>query len=127
MPVYIQTSTLPSVVENVTRTSVDVLRKDSYERKSTASDVQISSWANSVLDLKNSQADPLIQNLLESMPVDDIDALNKLERQKNRQDALYLLYAQQPEVFCPIDVPSYTYDNCTLCSHCIFSMIDMTI
>lgn len=78
--------------------SMCVLLKDSFERKSTASDVQLSSWANSVLDLKNSQADPLIPNILESMPQDNVDAINERQRQHSRQDAIFSLYPPQPEV-----------------------------
>lgn len=78
--------------------NVFILLKDSFERKSTTSDVQLGSWANSVLDLKNSQADPLIPNILESMPQDNVDAVNERQRHVGRQDAIFSLYPPQPEV-----------------------------
>jgi len=56
------------------------------------------SWANSVLDLKNSLPDSLLPNLLESTPNDDVDAINRNQRQMTRQEVLFCLYPRQPEV-----------------------------
>lgn len=56
------------------------------------------SWANSVLDLKNSQSDQLVNGLLDQIRQETVDAINADQRQMNRQEAIFGLYPQQPEV-----------------------------
>ena len=55
------------------------------------------SWASSIFDLKNSQADPLLPNLLERIPADETDSTNAAQRQQHRQDHIFSLYPPQPE------------------------------
>ena len=56
------------------------------------------SWASSIFDLKNSQADPLLPNFLDRSQADDIDHDNFTQRQQNRQEEIFALYPNQPEV-----------------------------
>lgn len=56
------------------------------------------SWTNSVPDLKNSQADPLIESLLEPAAADTVDANNRAVRLQNRHDSVFALFRSQPEV-----------------------------
>lgn len=62
------------------------------------SDTPRGSWASSIFDLKNSQADPLLPHLLERLPADQVDEVNDAERRQNRQDAIFCLYPPQPDV-----------------------------
>lgn len=69
------------------------------DRMSTAvPGAETSNFVHSMHDLKNSQSDPLLPRLLDRVPSEQVDRNNELERQANRQDALYLLLPQQPEV-----------------------------
>ena len=65
---------------------------------SSASDAVRGSWAHSMYDLKNSQADPLLPHLLDRIPMEEVDKNNDIDRQTGRQDALYVLLPQQTEV-----------------------------
>jgi len=56
------------------------------------------SWTNSVPDLKDSQADPLVQSLLEPAAADTVDANNRALRLQNRHDSVFALFRPQPEV-----------------------------
>lgn len=56
------------------------------------------SWASSVFDLRNSEADPLLPSLLERTPPEELDRRNALLRQESRHDALFELYPCQDEV-----------------------------
>lgn len=56
------------------------------------------SWASSVFDLRNSEADPLLPSLLERTPPEELDRRNALVRQESRHDALFELYPCQDEV-----------------------------
>lgn len=51
-----------------------------------------SSWAS--FDLRRSVNDPLIPNLLDNVPPDQIDQLNEMRRQEDRQGALFSLYPE---------------------------------
>ncbi|XP_064626372.1 dedicator of cytokinesis protein 7-like isoform X5 [Lineus longissimus] len=85
----------------------DILEKDPEKngeetscngRKSiNMNDTPRSSWASSIFDLKNSQADPLLPNLLERIIPEEIDTANAEERMKDRQDALLCLFPLQEE------------------------------
>ncbi|CAN8028774.1 unnamed protein product, partial [Ixodes persulcatus] len=55
------------------------------------------SWASSVFDLRNSEADPLLPSLLERTPPEELDRRNALLRQESRHDALFELYPCQDE------------------------------
>ncbi|XP_040062758.1 dedicator of cytokinesis protein 7 isoform X1 [Ixodes scapularis] len=55
------------------------------------------SWASSVFDLRNSEADPLLPSLLERTPPEELDRRNALVRQESRHDALFELYPCQDE------------------------------
>ena len=60
------------------------------------------SWASSIFDLKNSQADTLLPNLLDRIPADEIDSMNGGQRQQHRQEAIFSLYPPQSEVSAAI-------------------------
>ncbi|GBM46681.1 Dedicator of cytokinesis protein 7 [Araneus ventricosus] len=55
------------------------------------------SWASSVFDLRNSQADPLIPSLLDHTPSEALDYINEVKRQENRSESLFTLYPQMDE------------------------------
>ncbi|XP_067118403.1 dedicator of cytokinesis protein 7 isoform X1 [Centruroides vittatus] len=55
------------------------------------------SWASSVFDLRNSQADQLIPSLLDHIPAEELDRTNATHRLENRQDAIFALYPSQDE------------------------------
>lgn len=56
------------------------------------------SWASSVFDLRNSQADPLIPSLLDHTPSEALDYVNEVKRQENRIESLFALYPPMDEV-----------------------------
>ena len=79
--------------------------QESTYQNVTAADDGVSSvsntavrWTNSVPDLKNSQADPLIESLLEPAAADTMDANNRAQRLQNRHDSIFALFRPQPEV-----------------------------
>ncbi len=59
------------------------------------------SWASSIFDLKNSQADKTLPNLLERQLNDETDQFNTVQRQLNRQAAVFGVYGMQNEVRVP--------------------------
>lgn len=56
------------------------------------------SWASSIFDLKQSQADAQLPNLFDRITIDDVDRNNEIQRQQHRQDTLFSLYPPQEEV-----------------------------
>lgn len=56
------------------------------------------SWASSIFDLKQSQADTLLPNLFDRISYDDVDRNNENLRQQNRYDNIYSLYPPADEV-----------------------------
>ncbi|XP_052102074.1 dedicator of cytokinesis protein 7-like [Mytilus californianus] len=50
------------------------------------------SWASSIFDLKQSQADVLLPNLFEQMSYEQVDKQNEDQRQQNRLDSLFSMY-----------------------------------
>ncbi|XP_054707332.1 dedicator of cytokinesis protein 7-like [Uloborus diversus] len=58
------------------------------------------SWASSVFDLRNSQADPLIPSLFDHTPSDAMDYMNEIKRQENRIDSLFALYPPLDDEDC---------------------------
>ena len=56
------------------------------------------SWASSIFDLRNSQSDPMLPNLLERINPDEMDQYNLAQRHLSRQDAIFSLYPNQPIV-----------------------------
>lgn len=56
------------------------------------------SWASSIFDLKQSQADALLPKLLERVTYDEVDRNNEAQRQQNRQDSIFSLYPLAEEV-----------------------------
>ena len=56
------------------------------------------SWASSIFDLKQSQADALLPNLFDRISYDDVDRNNENLRQQNRHDNIFSLYPPQDEV-----------------------------
>ena len=56
------------------------------------------SWASSIFDLKNSQADTLLPDLLDRVVTEDIDQNNTQARTQNRNADIFSLYPPQPEV-----------------------------
>ncbi|XP_048256489.1 dedicator of cytokinesis protein 7-like isoform X1 [Haliotis rufescens] len=68
------------------------------------------SWASSIFDLKQSQADALLPNLFQRMSYDDVDHNNENQRQQNRQDNIFSLFPPQEEEECierraPMETP----------------------
>ena len=61
-------------------------------------DTPRNSWASSIFDLKNSQADNLLTHLLDRAQPEDVDFHNEEQRMLNRQDALFDVYPPQLEV-----------------------------
>ena len=56
------------------------------------------SWASSIFDLKQSQADAQLPNLFDRVSQEDIDRNNEIQRQQHRQDTMFALYPTQDEV-----------------------------
>lgn len=56
------------------------------------------SWASSIFDLKQSQADVLLPNLFEQMSYEQVDKQNGEQRQQHRLDSLFSMYETQDEV-----------------------------
>ena len=61
------------------------------------------SWASSIFDLKQSQADALLPKLFERASYDEVDRNNEIQRQQNRQDSIFSLYPLSEEVGTPKD------------------------
>ncbi|KAL5022031.1 hypothetical protein ScPMuIL_001186 [Solemya velum] len=55
------------------------------------------SWASSIFDLKQSQADSILPNLFDQVKVEDVDYNNRQQRQQNRQNTIFSLYPSQQE------------------------------
>ena len=64
----------------------------------TMNDTPRGSWASSIFDLRNSQSDPMLPNLLERINPDEMDQHNLAQRHLSRQDAIFSLYRNQPIV-----------------------------
>jgi len=56
------------------------------------------SWASSIFDLKQSQADSLLKDLFDRVSYEQVDKNNDDQRQQNRQDSLFSLYQIPEEV-----------------------------
>ena len=56
------------------------------------------SWASSIFDLKNSQADPILPNILDHVVTEEMDHMNAAQRQHGRHDNIFSLYPPQPLV-----------------------------
>lgn len=56
------------------------------------------SWASSIFDLKQSQADAQLPNLFDRVTIEEVDRNNEIQRQQQRQDTLFSLYPAQEEV-----------------------------
>ncbi|XP_052826042.1 dedicator of cytokinesis protein 7 isoform X2 [Octopus bimaculoides] len=55
------------------------------------------SWASSIFDLKQSQADRLVEPILERIPAEEVDRNNESQRKQCRQNSLFSLYPSQDE------------------------------
>ena len=64
----------------------------------TMNDTPRGSWASSIFDLRNSQSDPMLPNLLERINPEEMDQHNLAQRHLNRQDVIFSLYPNQPVV-----------------------------
>ncbi|XP_070194616.1 dedicator of cytokinesis protein 7-like isoform X3 [Littorina saxatilis] len=72
--------------------------KNTTKRQSIhMNDTPRGSWASSIFDLKQSQADPMLPNLFERTSYDDVDRNNEAQRQQNRQDSIFSLYPLSEE------------------------------
>ncbi|XP_076463063.1 dedicator of cytokinesis protein 7-like isoform X1 [Babylonia areolata] len=72
--------------------------KDSSKRQSIhMNDTPRGSWASSIFDLKQSQADALLPNLFDRATYDEVDRNNDTQRQQNRQDSIFSLYPLSEE------------------------------
>jgi hypothetical protein len=56
------------------------------------------SWASSIFDLKQSQADAQLPNLFDRVSQEEVDRNNEIQRQQHRQDTVFTLYPPQDEV-----------------------------
>ncbi|BFY99508.1 hypothetical protein BsWGS_02548 [Bradybaena similaris] len=67
--------------------------KDTNKRQSIhMNDTPRGSWASSIFDLKQSQADTLLPNLFDRISYDDVDRNNDNLRQQSRYDNIFSLY-----------------------------------
>ncbi|XP_055884538.1 dedicator of cytokinesis protein 7-like isoform X6 [Biomphalaria glabrata] len=72
--------------------------KDTNKRQSIhINDTPRGSWASSIFDLKQSQADTLLPNLFDRIKNEDVDRNNENLRQQNRYDNIFSLYPMQDE------------------------------
>ncbi|CAE1287279.1 DOCK6_7_8 [Acanthosepion pharaonis] len=72
--------------------------KDTPKRQSMQmSDTPRGSWASSIFDLKQSQADPLVKSLFDRIPAEDVDRNNDNQRKQNRQASIFSLYPSLDE------------------------------
>uniref|UniRef100_A0A7M5X2J4 Dedicator of cytokinesis protein 7 n=2 Tax=Clytia hemisphaerica TaxID=252671 RepID=A0A7M5X2J4_9CNID len=55
------------------------------------------SWASSIFDLQSCQPDPLLQGLLDNIPIEDVDKQNKVFREKNRVSSIFSIFPQNEE------------------------------
>ncbi|KAM4039640.1 dedicator of cytokinesis protein 6 isoform 7-T7 [Anomaloglossus baeobatrachus] len=55
------------------------------------------SWASSIFDLKNSAPDPLLTNLLDRAPPEEMDRINEEQRRDNRHPHVLALYPAPDE------------------------------
>lgn len=53
------------------------------------------SWAS--FDLRNSQPDPVIAGVLDSVDADTVDSINEVKRSEKRAKKVFALYPLQPE------------------------------
>lgn len=67
------------------------------------------SWASSIFDLKQSQADAQLPNLFDRVTSEEVDRNNEIQRQQLRQDTLFSLYPPQEEVRSVDDINFYLF------------------
>ena len=48
----------------------------------------------SIFDLQSCEPDPLLQGLLDNIPVEDIDKQNEVLREKNRVSSIFSIFPQ---------------------------------
>uniref|UniRef100_A0A8C3NL53 Uncharacterized protein n=1 Tax=Geospiza parvula TaxID=87175 RepID=A0A8C3NL53_GEOPR len=74
--------------------------QDDLKRRSMSiDDTPRGSWACSIFDLKNSQPDALLPNLLDRTPNEEIDHHNEDQRKSSRHKELFALHPAPDEVF----------------------------
>ena len=78
------------------------------------------SWASSIFDLNQSQADTLLPNLFDRISKDDVDRNNENLRQQNRYDNLFSLYPAEFEVNW---INHYTIQGCEILPFLSFLVI----
>ncbi|ESP02458.1 hypothetical protein LOTGIDRAFT_199704 [Lottia gigantea] len=72
--------------------------RDSNKRQSIhMNETPRGSWASSIFDLKQSQADLMLPNLFDRLTPETVDKNNENNRQEKRQDNIFSLYPQQEE------------------------------
>uniref|UniRef100_A0A4W3IFN6 Dedicator of cytokinesis 7 n=1 Tax=Callorhinchus milii TaxID=7868 RepID=A0A4W3IFN6_CALMI len=77
--------------------------QDELKRRSVSiDDTPRGSWACSIFDLKNSLPDAVLPNLLDRLPIEDIDQQNEEQRKAARHKELFALY-QGPDEEEPIE------------------------
>uniref|UniRef100_A0A4W3ICG8 Dedicator of cytokinesis 7 n=1 Tax=Callorhinchus milii TaxID=7868 RepID=A0A4W3ICG8_CALMI len=73
--------------------------QDELKRRSVSiDDTPRGSWACSIFDLKNSLPDAVLPNLLDRLPIEDIDQQNEEQRKAARHKELFALYQGPDEV-----------------------------
>lgn len=94
-------------------TIILILVQDTNKRQSIhMNDTPRGSWASSIFDLKQSQADTLLPNLFDRISYDDVDRNNDNLRQQNRYDNIFSLYPPLDEVCC-LFISSFMLCLCT--------------
>ena len=74
------------------------LQGESKRSSIRLNDVSRSSWASSVFDLKSSKPDELLPNLLDQIPVEEVDLTNQKKRESDRHKQLFTIYQPLDEV-----------------------------
>lgn len=73
---------------------VDERKDDSKNNRSHLLATPRGSWASSIFDLQSCQPDPLLQGLLDNIPIEDIDKQNETFREKNRVPSIFSIFPQ---------------------------------
>ncbi|XP_056426441.1 dedicator of cytokinesis protein 6 isoform X5 [Hyla sarda] len=74
-----------------------IVQEDKKRASASMDETPRGSWASSIFDLKNSSPDPLLPNLLDRTPPEEIDRMNEEQRRENRHPHLLTLYPAPDE------------------------------
>lgn len=82
------------VEDNIPQSEKDVILK---RQSIHMNDTPRGSWASSIFDLKQSQADVLLPNLFEQLSFEQVDKQNEEHRQQHRLESLFSMYETTDE------------------------------